>query len=156
ISYRSLYHRVQHPCQRRGPSDTTLPRSPHDEVTGALLGSTIESADHTLKRNSTAFRYVRPSASSHSQFVAQSGFSCQPAGAPAWEIGTIVTLGKVFTTAGTIRTHPTLSRSDRNWTRVSLAKVRFHSVAAAARQGCSPTRGSFSAIVWTQLNSRPR
>src|SRR5699024_4128769 len=38
------------------PSDTTLPRSPRDEVTGALLGSTIDSADHTLKRNSTTFR----------------------------------------------------------------------------------------------------
>lgn len=30
---------------------------PHDEATGAVLGSTIESADHTLKRNSTEFRH---------------------------------------------------------------------------------------------------
>src|SRR5699024_11746427 len=45
------------PYQRRGPSNTTLPGSPHDEATGAMLGSAIEINDYTLNRNPTEFQH---------------------------------------------------------------------------------------------------
>lgn len=88
-----------------------------------------------LNWSSDEFLPLPPFGSSHSQLAAQSGFSCQPVGTPIWEIGTIVTLGKVFTAAVSIRGRPTHNRSDKNWMSVSWAKVRFHSVAAASRSG---------------------